>query len=153
MEGYMKYEDMKYKFERKYQPKRTYNPQKTPGNPYKVKGHKTQNVYGQEEIRTHENTTGDRHPKSVLKYHQSGDKLHPTQKPLDLCEWLIRTYSNEGDLVLDFCMGSGTTIEACKKSEKQYIGIEKDKSIYETAKKRTDGSQIFRPIDSDSLEI
>jgi site-specific DNA-methyltransferase (adenine-specific) len=43
--------------------------------------------------------------------------LHPKQKPLDLCECLIRTYSNEGDSVLDFCMGSGTTIEACKKAK------------------------------------
>ena len=153
MEGYIKYEDMKCKFERKHQPKRTYNPQKTPGKPYNVKGHKTQNVYGQEEIPAKENITGDRHPKSVLKYNQSGDKLHPTQKPLDLCEWLIRTYSNEGDLVLDYCMGSGTTIEACKKSERQYIGIEKDKDIYETAKNRIDGIQILSPIHSHGLEI
>jgi site-specific DNA-methyltransferase (adenine-specific) len=153
MEGFMKYEDMKSKFKRKHQPKRTYNPQKTPGKPYNVKGHKTQDVYGQDGIPTTENTTGDRHPTSVMKFYQSGNKLHPTQKPLDLCEWLIRTYSNDGDLVLDFCMGSGTTIEACKKSKRQYIGIEKDKDIYETAKNRIDGSQIFRPIDSHGLEI
>ena len=74
-------------------------------------------IYSQQRLPTHENTTGDRHPTSVMKFHQLGNKLHPTQKPLDLCEWLIRTYSNEGDLVLDFCMGSGTTIEACKKAK------------------------------------
>ena len=61
----------------------------------------------------HINTTGDTHPKSVLKYHQSNEHLHPTQKPLDLCEWLIRTYSNEGDFVIDFCMGSVQLKKVC----------------------------------------
>jgi site-specific DNA-methyltransferase (adenine-specific) len=115
----------------------TYNPQKTPGKPWKIKGHKIKtDVYGQTGIVDLENTTGDRHPKSVLKFHQNGDKLHPTQKPLELCEWLIKTYSNEGDLVLDFCMGSGTTIEACINTNRNYIGIEKDEKIFEVAKKR-----------------
>ena len=77
----------------------------------------------------HENITGDRHPRSVIKCHQSVEKLHPTQKPVDL--WLIKTYTNENDLVLDFCMGSGTTIEAAIKSKRNYIGIEKDAEIFE----------------------
>ena len=116
---------------------RTYNPQKTPGKPWKVKGHKiNKDVYGQNGIIDLENITGDRHPKSVLKFHQNGDKLHPTQKPLELCEWLIKTYSNEGDLVLDFCMGSGTTIEACMNTKRNYIGIEKDEAIFKVAEKR-----------------
>jgi len=72
----------------------------------------------------------------VLKYHQKDEKLHPTQKPLELCEWLIKSYSNEGDIVLDFCMGSGTTIKACINTKRNYIGIEKDKDIFNTAKKR-----------------
>ena len=62
--------------------------------------------------------------------------MHPTQKPVNLCEWLIKTYTNENDLVLDFCMGSGTTIEAAIKSKRNYIGIEKDAEIFETAEKR-----------------
>ena len=116
---------------------KTYNPQKTPGKPYKVKGQKTDTkTYAQEKVIDHSNETGDRHPKSVLKFHQNGDKLHPTQKPLELCEWLIKTYSNEGDLILDFCMGSGTTIEACINTNRNYIGIEKDEKIFEVAKKR-----------------
>ena len=115
----------------------TYNPQKTPGKPWKIKGHKIKtDVYGQTGIIDLENITGDRHPKSVLKFHQNGDKLHPTQKPLELCEWLIKTYSNEGDLILDFCMGSGTTIQACINTNRNYIGIEKDEKIFEVAKKR-----------------
>jgi site-specific DNA-methyltransferase (adenine-specific) len=71
-----------------------------------------------------------------LKFHQSGEKLHSTQKPLELCEWLIKTYSNENNVVLDFCMGSGTTIQACINTNRRYIGIEKDKEIFETAKTR-----------------
>jgi hypothetical protein len=83
MEGFMKFEDMKCNFERKKQPKWTYNPQKKTGKPYNVKWHKTHDVFGQAEVPTHENTTEDRHPNSVIKFHQSGEKLHPTQKPLD----------------------------------------------------------------------
>ena len=133
IEGFKTYNELQYE-----KIKYTYNPQKTPGKPYKVEGHVIKNgVYGRKEKREpHENITGDRHPKSVLKYHQSGEKLHPTQKPLELCEWLIKTYSNENDVVLDFCMGSGTTIQACMNTNRRYIGVEKDKDIYETAKKR-----------------
>ena len=115
-----------------------YNQQKTPGKPWKVKEHNLRSIgiYGSKRLSAKSNITGDRHPKSVLKYHQSDEKLHPTQKPLELCEWLIKTYSNEGDLVFDFCMGSGTSILASINTNRKYIGIEKDKEIYETAKKR-----------------
>ena len=132
MEGFKTYNELQYE-----KVQHVYNPQKTPGKPWKVKGHKIRtDIYGQTGIIDLENKTGDRHPKSVLKYHQSGEKLHPTQKPLELCEWLVKTYSNENDVVLDFCMGSGTTIQACMNTNRQYIGVEKDKDIYETAKKR-----------------
>ena len=114
------------------------NPQKTPGKPWKVKEGNLRSigVYESEKLPAKSNITGDRHPKSVLKYHQSSEKLHPTQKPLELCEFLIKTYSNEGDLVLDFCMSSVTTIQASINTNRKYIGIEKDKDIYETAKTR-----------------
>ena len=136
MEGYLTFDNLK-KYERKEITK-IYKPQKTPGKPWKVKGHNLRDigVYGSKRLPTQENKTGDRHPKSVLKYNQSSEKLNPTQKPLELCEWLIKTYSNEGDLVLDFCMGSGTTIQASINTNRKYIGIEKDKDIYETAEKR-----------------
>jgi site-specific DNA-methyltransferase (adenine-specific) len=115
----------------------TYNPQKTPGKPWKgIIRKERKNVYGLEKTGTSYNETGDRHPKSVLKFHQNGEKLHPTQKPLELCEWLIKTYSNEGDLVLDFCMGSGTTIQACINTNRSYIGVEKNEKIFEVAKQR-----------------
>ena len=137
MDGFLTYDKMEMKMEKAKMLSRTYNPQKTPGKPYKVKAHKTKkDVYGQEEGPSHENKTGDRHPKSVIKCNQSDEKLHPTQKPTDLCEWLIKTYSNENDVVLDFCMGSGSSIIAAINSNRQYIGIEKDKDIYKVAKKR-----------------
>ena len=63
---------------------------------------------------------------SVIKFNQ----------PIDLCEWLIKEYTKENDLVLDFCMGSGSSIEGCINTNRQYIGIEKDKEIFEIAKKR-----------------
>lgn len=82
------------------------------------------------------NEAGDRNPRSVLKFHQGDEKLHPTQKPLELCEWLIRTYSNEGDKILDFCMGSGSSIIASINTNRSYVGIEKDIEIFKIAQKR-----------------
>jgi len=118
----------------------TYNPQKTPGKPYTVKQHTVRNigVYGQKQLPAHGNETGDRHPTSILKFNQPKKSLHPTQKPTDMLEWLIKTYSNENDIVLDFTMGSGSTVEACMNTNRKYIGIEKDKDIYLTAKDRLD---------------
>lgn len=63
-------------------------------------------------------------------------RLHPTQKPLELLEWLVKTYSNENDIILDNCMGSGTTGVACKNLNRNFIGIEKDNQYFEIAKKR-----------------
>ena len=135
MEGFIKYEDL-----RSEKISYVYNPQKVAGKPYKVQegGKIKGGVYGGKMIRSKRDdaNTNERFPKSVLKYHQNGDKLHPTQKPLELCEWLIKTYSNEGDLVLDFCMGCGTTPMACKNTNRRYIGIEKDKDIFKSAEER-----------------
>ena len=63
-------------------------------------------------------------------------KLHPTQKPVELCEYLIKTYTNKGDTVLDNCMGSGTTGLAAKNLNRKFIGIEKDAGYFEIAKQR-----------------
>ena len=67
-------------------------------------------------------------------------KLHPTQKPVELCEYLIKTYSNEGDVVLDNCMGSGTTGIACKKLNRDFIGIELDKTYFDISKTRLENN-------------
>jgi site-specific DNA-methyltransferase (adenine-specific) len=63
-------------------------------------------------------------------------KVHPTQKPIALLEYLIKTYSNEGDIVLDNCMGSGTTGVACRNLNRKFYGIEKDKRYFDIAKER-----------------
>ena len=82
--------------------------------------------------------TGFRYPNDILQINREklGSTSHPTQKPLALLEWLVKTYSNEGDLVLDNCMGSGTTGVACKRLNRNFIGIEKDEKYFKIAKER-----------------
>ena len=134
--------EMIYVFGKSSGGKKTYNPQKTPGKPYKVKAHKTKDIYGQEEIPENENKTGDRHPLSIQKFNHDKKKLHPTQKPVEACEWLIKTYSNEGDTILDFTMGSGSTGVACKNTNRNFIGIEMDEEIFKTAEERINNISI-----------
>jgi site-specific DNA-methyltransferase (adenine-specific) len=76
---------------------------------------------------------GKKYKSNVLKYSKDYDGLHPTQKPVLLIEDLIKTFSNEGDLVVDFTMGSGTTIEAAERTGRNSIGIEKDEGIFQSA--------------------
>jgi len=137
MEGFRTLEDLQNEWEKIREPT-TYNPQKTEGKPWKVKGHKlkSDNVYGSDEVPTQENKTGDRHPTTIVKFNNPKKSVHRTQKPVDLCEWLIKSYSNEGDTILDFTMGSGTTGVACKNTKRGFIGIEMDKDIFEIAKGR-----------------
>ena len=119
------------------QKKKIYNPQKTPGKPWTHKGYSIKpNVYGKTHVSTIENKTGDRHPISILKFNSPIRSLHRTQKPVDICEWLIKSYSNPGDTVLDFTMGSGTTGIACLNTDRHFIGIEKDLGIFRTARNR-----------------
>jgi DNA modification methylase len=126
--------------------KKTYNPQKTIGKPYKSNSRdiNTTNIY-RPTISIPIDNKGDRFPTSVIKFGYDKEKLHPTQKPVGLCEWLIKTYSNEEELVLDFTMGSGSTIIACKNTKRNYIGIEMNKEIFEIAKKRIDEHKIIIP--------
>jgi len=79
-------------------------------------------------------------PKTILKFSNANQKnrLHPTQKPVALMEYLIKTYTNENETVLDFTMGSGTTGVACKNLNRDFIGIELDEEYFEIAKKRID---------------
>jgi site-specific DNA-methyltransferase (adenine-specific) len=80
----------------------------------------------------------DKYPVSLLEYKKtpSQQRLHPTQKPLDLCEYLVQTYTLEGDLVLDNACGSGTTCLAAKNLDRRYIGMELDEHYVEVARKR-----------------
>lgn len=83
----------------------------------------------------------EKYPKSVLDFNQDFPPIHPTQKPLALCEYLIRTYSDYGDTVLDNCMGSGTTCLAAKNTGRQYIGFELDDHWFDVAKERIESIQ------------
>jgi DNA modification methylase len=78
------------------------------------------------------------YPRNYLYFSQNTKVkyVHPTQKPVELCEYLIKTYTNEGETVLDNCMGSGTTGVACKKTGRHFIGIEKDEKYFEIAVSR-----------------
>lgn len=114
----------------------TYNPQKTTGHTRKVSkaehkvGCKNTSDYGEHGLTTYDST--ERYPKSVWKFAKDIQKsaLHPTQKPLALIEELIKTYTNEGDLVLDSCAGAMTTALACIKTKRRCISIEKDEVYY-----------------------
>ncbi len=126
-----------------YKNKPIYNPQKTAGDAYK--GRKSINgsttaVYNKvpNPLYRNDNTDGLRHPRSVQYFvtAESEGGFHPTQKPIALFEYLIKTYTNEGETVLDNCMGSGTTGVACKKTGRHFIGIEKDEKYFEIAVSR-----------------
>jgi len=93
--------------------------------------HKTAMVRGGEYIQT---TTG--YPNKVIKFIRDKNPVHPTQKPVALMEYLIKTYTNEGETVLDFTMGSGTTGVACKNLGRYFIGIEKDDKYFKIAQDR-----------------
>lgn len=81
----------------------------------------------------------ENYPKSIIVIPSEGKTVHPTQKPVALMEYLIKTYTNEGDTILDNCMGSGTTGVACKNLNRKFIGIEQDPSYFEIAKGRING--------------
>lgn len=122
---------------------KTYNPEmwKIPDYLITKRKHATSKrngeVYGDGESKRWIDS-GVRHPTSVIGFsnHSSSKNIHPTQKPLLLMEYLIKTYSNESDLVLDFCFGSGTTGLAAHKLKRKFVGIELDTEYYESAKKR-----------------
>ena len=112
----------------------TYNPQMTEGKPYKITGERKNNIYGQKIIGREYD--GVRYPTSVLHFSKEMTMLHPTQKPVALLEYLIKTYTNEGETVLDNVMGSGSTGVAAVNTGRKFIGIELDEKFYETAKNR-----------------
>ena len=121
----------------------TYNPQKTEGKAYTAT-RQNADIYSETIENMPTINKGDRHPTSILpefettilKFNNPHKTIHRTQKPVDLLEWLIKTYSNEGDLVMDFCMGSGSCSLACFNTNRDFIGVEKDDDIYKLAFER-----------------
>ena len=114
----------------------TYNPQMSVGKPYKYKkdGISSSN-YGNSNGTDTIINNGERCPKSIVEF-QKDKGLHPTQKPVSLLEYLVKTYTNEGETVLDNCMGSGSTGVACVNTGRKFIGIELDDKYFEIAKNR-----------------
>lgn len=122
-----------------------YYPQMETGKPYKktitqVNTGQLNHIPSQSNldfVGTINDNNGVRYPRSVLKFsfHNVGN-FHPTQKPQDLCEYLIKTYTNSGDLVLDNCIGSGTTALACMNLKRNFIGFENNEKYYKIACKR-----------------
>ena len=122
----------------------TYNPQMTDGEPYdKGSAVRDTEAYGKQTTVVHvKNENGKRFPRSVIyfKTAEREGKLHPTQKPIALMEYLIKTYSNENDNILDPCMGSGTTGVSCIQTNRNFIGIERDENYFGIAEKRIKGT-------------
>ena len=120
---------------------KTYNPQFTFGLPYvRTRTSKSLN-YGECGSVCTTISEGGRHPKTVLHFATDREKIHPTQKPVALEAWLIRTYTNPGETVLDCCMGSGSTGVACIHEGREFIGIEKDAEYFHIAKMRLEQEQ------------
>ena len=115
-----------------YKKQPTYNPQKTKGKPNHSKGKPKEtanNNYGKFEFVDNKEELGDmKHPTSILKFQKPhpSKMLHPTEKSVECCEWLIKTFTNKGDLVLDNCAGSFTTAVACDNTNRNWICIEKE---------------------------
>lgn len=116
-----------------------YNPQMTEGKPYTCKqgGHGTNyHDRGEEVKEVITVNNGTRYPVSIQKFSRDKEKFHPTQKPENLCSFLIKTYTNEGMLVLDSCAGSGTTLLAAKNLGRNYIGFENNLEYFNIATER-----------------
>ncbi len=119
----------------------TYHPQKTTGhkpmNPVYADPNKTTDVYGDHVQTDNEKGTTERYPRSVLKFSVvTVGTEHPTQKPVELMEHLVKTYTNLGETVLDFTMGSGTTGVACANLSRYFVGIELDDNYFSIAERR-----------------
>jgi len=113
-----------------------YNPQMTAGKPYDVVYSTHSSNYGKQKDNVRTINAGERYPLSIQEFKYDKDKLHPTQKPVSLFEYLIKTYTNEGYTVLDNCAGSGTTGVACKNTNRNYILIEKEPEYVDIINKR-----------------
>ena len=133
-----------------------YNPQKTKSLPKnmrdrvknKFKG-VSDGIYGECKEYTPIKNENERYPLSVYYHSSQGSELHktkrkhPTQKPLELFEWLVKSFTNENMTIFDPCMGSGTTGVACKNTNRSFIGIEKDEAYFKIAEQRINARTLF----------
>ena len=123
----------------------TYNPQFTESKEYKLpKVSKTTDLFGENHkngvYKHYERDTSKRYPYNIIQFNMDKPKVHPAQKPIALLEYLIKTYTNEDGVVLDNCMGSGSTGVACVNTGRNFVGIELDEKYFNIAKERIDKS-------------
>lgn len=127
-----------------YKRQPTYNPQMRIGKPY-IQKEKRRNSRQQTTLCKRQNeitNIGFRYPKNIIFFNNGNNKnVHPTQKPIPLLEYLIKTYTNECETVLDNCMGSGSTGVACVNTGRDFIGIELEAGYFEIAKNRIEDAQ------------
>ena len=125
-----------------YKKQPTYNPQMILGNKNHSQGSGIRKTKNESNLPTSTKSymnnpnSNMKFPKNIIKFDRGGIQVHPTQKPVALMEYLIKTYTNEGELVLDFTMGSGTTGIACLNTSRRFIGIEMDDKYFEIAENR-----------------
>lgn len=129
-----------------YKNKGVYNPQMAEGKPYIQKREKAsiKGIADNIERKTGK-SDGKRYPKSIIRVNGMAQRhiVHPTQKPIDLFKYLINTYSNEGDVILDNCIGSGTTALAAIETKRNYIGFELEKEYYDLANERIENNTTY----------
>lgn len=128
-----------------YKKSPTYNKQYWFSTPHKKNNgdEKQHSVYHDSYNVDTESADGKRNPLSIISFPRDGSRMHPTQKPVALCEYLIKTYTNEGDTVLDNCMGSGTTGVAAINTNRNFIGIELNEKYFNIAKKRIEEAEFY----------
>ena len=120
-----------------YKKQPTYNPQMIPTDkPIKSCGGNKSNTYKNQEFKGNKEIRFEKYPLNILRFNRERKPIHPTQKPVKFFEYLIKTYTNENELVLDLTKGSGSTGVACINTNRKFIGIEKDDKYFEIAKKR-----------------
>ena len=115
-----------------------YYPQMSIGSPYRITSGKVSENYDPKQPGNNYTTTntGTRYPRDVMRYSHDKEGYHPTQKPVALLEYLIKTYTHEDDIVLDNCFGSGSTAIACLNTGRRFIGMELNQEYFDIAKKR-----------------
>ena len=135
-----------------YRNQPTYNPQKVPGKPYSISNEASsiggKSAYGDDAlVRIPTINNGSYYPSDIISIASQGSTQHPTQKPVALFEYLIKTYTNEGEIILDTCAGSGTTAIACLNSNRHFICIERDETYYKKSLDRiADHEPLLRLI-------
>ncbi|WP_208119688.1 DNA-methyltransferase [Spirabiliibacterium pneumoniae] len=129
-----------------YRKQPLYNPQMRAGfSPYKKKNNNNEvmsKLYSNHEARRSRSSNGYRYPVNIITFSKGNDRQHPTQKPVALLEYLIKTYTKEGETVLDFTMGSGSTGVACRRLNRDFIGIELDENYFNIAKQRIENEIV-----------